>query len=232
MGRVNSMLMAIAAVLAGSTSLAGSVAVPGLGGDLQVDLVSFQERRFSSIIQQQYDYSCGSAALASLLSYHYQHPITEQDVFNRMLALSDPDKVRQEGFSMLDMKRYLATEGFQADGFRMELEGLRERVALPVLVLMTLDGFRHFVIVKGISDNAVLIGDPARGMVIYGRQEFVERWNGIAFVIRNHLELGRASFRSQEPWPVVARAPVEEGAAASNAAVGHEMARWPTYLEW
>lgn len=231
MGRVFSALLVAGAVLAGSVSHAGSAVIPGLGGDLELTLSSFQERRFSAVIRQQYDYSCGSAALASLLTYHYDHPISEAELFDRMLALADPEKVQREGFSMLDMKRYLASEGYQADGFRMGLDGLREQVAVPVIVLLTHDGFRHFVIVKGISDREVLIGDPAKGMVIYERQTFLDNWNGIAFVIRNHLDIGRASFRPRNQWPAIARAPVG-GAPSGQLPAGHEMARWPAYLEW
>ncbi|SFL83828.1 C39 family peptidase [Marinobacter zhejiangensis] len=232
MGRVFTAVLLAVVVLAGSTSHAGSVSIPGLGGDLQVNLTSFQERRFSAIIRQQYDYSCGSAALASLLSYHYEHPVTEAEVFSRMLSLADPAKVQQEGFSMLDMKRYLASEGYLADGFRMDLDGLRERVAIPVVVLLTRDSFRHFVIIKGISANEVLVGDPAKGMAIYDRQTFLESWDGIAFVIRNHLETGRASFRPRDQWPSIARAPIGRDSASGRMPVGHEMARWPAYLEW
>src|SRR5690554_8092516 len=97
-------------------------------------------------MRQQYDFSCGSAALASLLSFHYDRPVTEQEVFANMLALADQDKVRQQGFSMLDMKRYLEAEGYQADGFRMPLAGIRDQVRVPVIALVTLGGYRHFVV--------------------------------------------------------------------------------------
>ena len=87
-----------------STVFAGTILVPGTGGDIPVSVSSFQDRRFTDVMRQQYDFSCGSAALASLLSFHYDRPVTEQEVFADMLALADQDKVRQQGFSMLDMK--------------------------------------------------------------------------------------------------------------------------------
>ncbi|RYF14189.1 MAG: peptidase C39, partial [Oxalobacteraceae bacterium] len=33
-------------------------------------------RRFETVVRQQYDFSCGSAALATLLRYHYDDPQT------------------------------------------------------------------------------------------------------------------------------------------------------------
>lgn len=213
-----------------STAFAGTVVLPGLSGGLELGVRSFKEQKFASVMQQQYDFSCGSAAVASLLSYHYGHQVSEQDVFTGMFALSDPEKVRQQGFSMLDMKRFLESEGYQADGFRMPLAGLREKVRLPIIALLNLDGYRHFVVIKGISDNEVFVGDPARGLKAYPRAEFRNYWNGTAFVIRSHLEQGRRTFRTDGNWPNVVRAPLSQGQRGPS--LGHILPRTPTSRDW
>ena len=213
-----------------STAFAGSVMVPGIGGDLRVNVTSFENRRFDSVMRQQYDFSCGSAAVASLLSFHYQDRVTEHDVFIEMLALADEQKVRQHGFSMLDMKRYLEARGYKADGFRMPLAGLKEKVRLPMIVLLDIEGFRHFVLIKGISDDEVLVGDPARGLRVYSHSRFSEYWNGTAFVIRSHLEQGRDGFLGDGHWPQVARAPIQKG--LSGPSLGHTLPYWPSTREW
>lgn len=223
--------LGVATSLLWSTVFAGSVPVPGLGGQLTVPVESFQERRFNSILAQQYDFSCGSAALASLLSFHYDYEINEQEVFLSMLALADENKVRRQGFSMLDMKRFLASEGYQADGFRMPLEDLREKIRLPLIVLVNLDGYRHFVVIKGISPDEVLIGDPARGLRIYSHAEFETHWDGSAFVIRSHLEQGRRQFlTTADTWPEVARAPLQHGQGGPS--LGQTLPYWPSLREW
>ncbi|PHQ25387.1 peptidase C39 [Marinobacter guineae] len=213
-----------------STAFAGSVMVPGIGGDFRLKVKSFENRRFDSVMRQQYDFSCGSAAVASLLSFHYEDQVTEHDVFIEMLALADEKKVRQEGFSMLDMKHYLESRGYQADGFRMPLTGLKEQVRLPTIVLLNIDGFRHFVLIKGISDNEVLVGDPARGLKVYSYAQFSEYWNGTAFVIRSHLKQGRDGFLGDGQWPQVARAPTQEGLVGPS--LGHTLPYWPSSREW
>ncbi|MGC8120600.1 C39 family peptidase [Marinobacter sp. VGCF2001] len=210
--------------------LAGTVIIPGPAGDVPVSVTSFQNQRFSAVLQQQYDFSCGSAALASLLSFHYGRDINEQEVFEGMWTLADQDKIRQQGFSMLDMKRYLESEGYQADGFRMPLSGLRDQVRVPVIALVTLGGYRHFVVIKGISDQEVLVGDPARGLKAYSWAEFQAHWDGSAFVIRSHLEQGRASFLDRDEWPGLARAPLFKGLGAP--ALGHTLPHWPSTQEW
>ncbi|MBQ0831749.1 MAG: C39 family peptidase [Marinobacter sp.] len=213
-----------------STAFAGTVMLPGVGGDLQLGVRSFKEQRFSSIMQQQFDFSCGSAAIASLLSYHYDDSFTEHDVFTGMFSLADPEKVRLEGFSMLDMKRFLESEGYQADGFRMPLSGLREKVRLPVIVLLNMDGFRHFVVIKGISEQEVFVGDPARGLKVYPRAEFENYWNGAAFVIRSHLQQGRSTFLTGGDWPQIVRAPLFKG--QEGPPLGHTLPYWPSTREW
>ena len=147
-----------------------------------------------------------------------------------LLALADAGKVRQEGFSMLDMKNFLGAEGYQADGIRLPLKGLREQVRLPTIVLLNLNGFRHFVVIKGINDKEVLVGDPARGVNAYSHQEFEESWDGTAFVIRNHLETGRRAFSTEEDWAQVTRAPLQEGLVEPP--VGHTLPYWPSTQEW
>lgn len=225
----------LVALCAGVTLLwppafAGSVTVPGIAGGLVLQVESFQERRFSDILRQQYDFSCGSAALASLLSFHYGHDLSEQEVFAAMLALADEEKVRNEGFSMLDMKRYLESEGYQADGFRMPLSDLQTKVRLPMIVLLNQEGYRHFVVIKGISDDEVLIGDPARGLKVFSRQRFARYWDGTAFVIRSHLQQGRSAFLTDGDWPQVARAPLWKGLGGPP--IGHTLPHWPSSREW
>ena len=213
-----------------STAFAGTVLVPGLGGGIQIDVESYQDQRFSTIMRQQYDYSCGSSAVASLLSYHYNDPISEADVFRGMFALANPDKVRREGFSMLDMKRYLESRGYRADGFRLPIETMREKVALPAIALVTLDGFRHFVVIKGISDQEVYVGDPTRGLRAYPKAQFMEFWDGTAFVIRNHVALGRETFNQDGNWPQYVRAPLST--RPDGPSLGHTLPYWPTPREW
>ena len=86
-----------------------------------VKVTSLKEARFKATTRQQFDFSCGSAAIATLLTYHYNYPVTEQAVFNEMFARGDQVKIRKEGFSLLDMKTYLEAHQFKADGFELPL---------------------------------------------------------------------------------------------------------------
>ena len=43
-----------------------------------------------------------------------------------MFVRGDQAKIKREGFSLLDMKRYLEAHGFEADGFEEPLDKLAE----------------------------------------------------------------------------------------------------------
>jgi predicted double-glycine peptidase len=150
-----------------------------------------QQRAFGSTIHQQYDYSCGSAALATLLTHHYNQPVTEAQVFEAMFRQGDQEKIKRAGFSLLDMKRYLEQRGYRADGFEVTLDRLGE-ARVPAIALIRENGYSHFVVIKGLREDKVLVGDPAVGARTMTRAEFARVWHGgILFVIRSHTNVAR-----------------------------------------
>lgn len=189
---------------------AGSVELPiQVGGAFSVPTTSIREARYIAMIRQQYDFSCGSAALSTLLTYHYRFPVSEQAVFEKMFEHGEQAKIRQEGFSLLDMKRYLEAQGFEADGFEAPLEKLAT-AGIPAIVLINENGYNHFVVVKGLRDGRVLVGDPAGGTRAMPVGAFEKLWvNQILFVISNRQDI--AGFNQDSDWRVAVRAPMGEG---------------------
>lgn len=198
---IQTVMLALAIIAAASYADADMVVVPGVsGGNFTVNKVtSLKEARYRSTIRQQYDFSCGSAALATLLAYHYQDSVTEQEVFKWMYDHGDQAKIRREGFSLLDMKKYLEANGYHADGFYVPLDKLAD-VGVPAIVLVNIKGYRHFVVVKGVTDKKVLVGDPSAGTRIIPRDEFEKMWNGLVFIIRNKSILTQNNFNRMEEW--------------------------------
>lgn len=194
---------------------AGTLQIVGMGaGSFNVPVTSLQEARFTATTRQQYDYSCGSAAVATLLTFHYGYPVSEQAVFEDMFARGDQDKIRKEGFSLLDIKEYLGRIGFVADAFELPLVKLMES-GLPALVLVSDKGYNHFVVIKGMKDGRVLIGDPSSGTRAMAREKFDSIWHTrLLFVIHNKQELAR--FNSSAEWQVAPRAPLASGVAADS----------------
>ncbi|RNC66678.1 MAG: peptidase C39 [Desulfuromonadales bacterium] len=177
------------------------------GGDFIVKVKSIKELRFRNVVKQLSDFSCGSAALATLLTYHYEDAVSEQDVFNEMFDAGNQDRIQREGFSLLDIKNYLVRRGYQADGYKTKLDKLTG-IGLPAIVLINHNGYRHFVVVKGVNEKEVLLGDPALGARTISRAEFEPMWNGILFLVRNKKDVAKNYFNSSGEWQVHAKAPV------------------------
>jgi predicted double-glycine peptidase len=202
-------LLTAAVVVAGSAAAVSAAELDYTlsgTGDYKVHVVSMREARFQTIILQKYDYSCGSAALASLLTYHYERPTTEEAVFKAMFDTGDQAKIQQEGFSLLDMKVHLARQGLVADGYKMTLDKLA-KLGVPVITLINTGGYRHFVIVKGIRADEVVIGDPAQGVIVVDREKFEPAWSGVVLVIRNEAARGKEHFNLAQDWRVRQKAP-------------------------
>jgi len=160
------------------------MAVAGLpGGNLIFKQVqSVRERKFSDIVEQKTDFSCGAAALATILRQAYWLDVDEEHVIKGMLVNSDQGLVRTQGFSMLDMKRYVESIGMRARGYRIPPDKL-EAVTIPVVVLMEIRGYKHFVVMQRAQKGWVYIGDPVLGHKRYTHDDFVKGWNGIVFAI-------------------------------------------------
>jgi len=144
---------------------------------------SLLEIRQSNIVMQQWDNSCGAAALATVLTYHKDFPVSEKQVAEGMLRHTDPGKVRKRGgFSLLDMKGYAGYIGFKGEGYRaMGLADLAAKV--PAIVPVRARGYDHFVVVRRIENGRVHIADPGFGNYSMPAARFAASWPGIAFVL-------------------------------------------------
>ena len=205
------MKAAVAVILAGAMVVAPVAALDfnPAGIRFQVKVASIKELRFRGTLRQQYDFSCGSAAVATLLTYHYGKPVSERLVFERMYLAGNQQKIRREGFSLLDMKKFLKSMGYQADGFEQPLDKLAQ-AGLPAIVLISTNGYQHFVVIKGMADGRVLIGDPAMGTQAVPLRRFEEMWTSrLLFVI--HGSSTKPSFNAESDWSAAPRMRLDEG---------------------
>src|SRR3546814_670784 len=143
---------------------------------------SWKELKFTNLVRQQTDFSCASDLLATIFNYSYGRETTEQQVLVNMLKVSDPEIVRDKGFSLLDMKNYTQAIGMASEGYEVPYEALRQ-LKVPAIVLLNIKDYKHFVVVRKAEDDRIHIADPALGNRVMGRGDFEEAWNGVVFVI-------------------------------------------------
>lgn len=146
---------------------------------------SLLEIRQEGVIVQKWETSCAAAALATVLTFSQNDPVTEKFVAGRMLRSTDPIKVKvRGGFSLLDMKRFVETRGFKGTGYK-DLS-FKELLTLPnPIVPIDFYGNEHFVVVRGLDPTGrVDIADPGFGNTSMSVSEFQSVWkSGIGFVV-------------------------------------------------
>lgn len=211
-------LCALALVVASTPVMAGQVWLPGAsGGSFRVDVQSIQARRFARTVHQRYDYSCGAAAISTLLTYQYGDTVSEMDIFKYMWEHGDKDKIRHKGFSLLDMKNYLDAHGYEANGYVAPLSKLK-KVGIPAIVLVSEHGYNHFVVIKGIAYKRVLLGDPSFGARTMSLQAFHKiMLSPILFVVINHAT--QAVFNGNLDWSLQPDAPLSTALSPDKLAV-------------
>jgi predicted double-glycine peptidase len=163
---------------------------------------SVLEKRQRNVVLQQWDLSCGAAALATLLRFQHGDEVTEREVALSLMGrpeyISDPSLVVQrEGFSLKDLKRYVTKRGYVGQG----LGGLNIHHIIklaPLIVPIQTLGYNHFVIFRGIHANRVLLADPAWGNRTMLIDDFLDSW------IR-HPGIGHVGFTVSKPSAISAR---------------------------
>ena len=149
-----------------------------------VQITPAAEQQFRGIVRQAYDYSCGSAALTTLLNGYAGTNLTEKETMDGLLKYGEYNRIiERRSFSLLDMKRYATALGYTSGGYRGQIKDL---IALdkPAIVPISYGGFKHFVVYKGFYDGRVYVADPALGNISFNLDRFEEIWdNNTLFIV-------------------------------------------------
>lgn len=141
---------------------------------------SLIEIRRENVVVQQWDLSCGAAALTTLLNFQHHDMVTEKEVatmlMNREEYIKNPLLVNiRQGFSLLDLKRYADGRGYEGIGYgKLTLDDLTKRA--PIIIPINLLGYNHFVVFRGMKGNRVLLADPAWGNRTLLIKQFEDAW--------------------------------------------------------
>jgi uncharacterized protein len=141
---------------------------------------SLIEMRRENVVVQQWDLSCGAAALTTVLNFQHHYLVTEKEVATMLMDreeyIKNPILVNlRQGFSLLDLKRYADARGYEGIGYgKLTLDDLIEKA--PIIVPINLLGYNHFVVFRGMKGNRVLLADPAWGNRTLLIKQFEDAW--------------------------------------------------------
>ncbi len=142
------------------------------------------EQQFRGIVKQAYDYSCGSAALTTLLNGYVGEQLNERQTMDGLMRYGEYDRiVERRSFSLLDMKRFVTALGYTSGGYKGKFSDLTA-LDKPAIVPIAYAGFKHFVVFKTYKNGRVFVADPALGNLSFSADHFQEIWdNNTLFII-------------------------------------------------
>lgn len=141
---------------------------------------SWLELKNENMVKQEYDYSCGSATLATILKYYYNLEIDEKTILNGILeskGLSKEDKNEFENsemnLSFYDLGAYANSLNFKAIGLSLDLDSLK-KLQVPVILFVKVRKDEHFTVYKSMDENFVYLADPTFGNIKISIAKFEE----------------------------------------------------------
>jgi predicted double-glycine peptidase len=151
---------------------------------------SLRALRDEGVVKQRYDYSCGSASLATLLTYGLDDPVDENALLRAILEPLSPDELKalqKKGLSLFDLQKLAQGRGHKAQGFRVHQSQL-PKLSRPVIVFIKPGGYEHFAVLKGLRGDRAYLADPSLGNVRMPIYRFLDMWadasgRGVVFAV-------------------------------------------------
>lgn len=133
---------------------------------------SWKTLRDQGVVRQYFDYSCGAASIATLLTSHFNAPTSEARVLSLLPTVDRP-------YSLTDMAHALKLLGYESISLRVDAADL-QKLTVPAVLFMhprrTRTTVGHFVVLRNIGDASVTVADPASGNRAYAFDDFLSRW--------------------------------------------------------
>jgi predicted double-glycine peptidase len=172
------------------SSLSHSTGLPAspLPTNTTVKRHTWKELRDQNVVKQQEDMSCGAAALTTLMSLYFGEKTTEKEIIGilqfKIDKATDEERAhkKKNGFSLLDLKYAAQLKGYDAAGFRLTLEQLKQLKA-PVVGYVEPFGYHHFAVLRGIAGDRVFLADPSRGNMTLSIAQFADEYGGVVFAL-------------------------------------------------
>lgn len=176
--------------------------------------------RDRGIVKQHRDYSCGAAALATVLTYFYEDAVSEEALLRQTMdyrdslvknGVDDPAVAQFLGLSFSDMAMLARSRNYPVLGVDVAYSDLKS-LAVPVIVALNLDGRAHFSVLRSIDDHdRVFLADPSWGNLQLSRSEFLASFSqgavgerGRALIVGARDEVGgKRGFRQRLPRRVL-----------------------------
>jgi len=146
---------------------------------------SWKQIKQMHIVMQKRDYSCGAAALATILRYYWGDSVTEEQILLAIEKILTPEEMKdriKKGLAISDIRRAAVDMGYLSTIGTLTFQKLTES-KVPLIVGISPDGYDHFAVYRGVDCDYVYLADPIRGNIRVPFCEFVSQWQKNAVLV-------------------------------------------------
>lgn len=153
----------------------------------------WKSRRDQGVVRQEWDFSCGLAAMATLLTHYFERPVSEAELLARLElpgsdvltdAMSGARVAQQErerllalqerGVSLATLAGLAREYGLVAKGVKIS-PALLSRLRVPAIAYVEPGGEPHFTLIRGVDAHGnVQVADPSWGNRRFPAADFAQ----------------------------------------------------------
>lgn len=146
---------------------------------------TYNDLKYSRTVRQERDFTCGAAALATILKYHYDMPVTEYMIMSMILERYSFEQWKQkvkDGLSFEDLIFVAKKLGFEAVAATIALQET-EKLGAPVIIQLDMNKSDHFVVLRKKTAEFAYLSDPITGNMTLDQKEFKEKFRGAILAV-------------------------------------------------
>lgn len=125
-----------------------------------------RDLRYAEVVGQADWYTCGAAAVATLLTHYYGIPTTEAEALELAEGfMAATGREPGQALTALALKQTLEAKGIPTKGYRVSPEALADyftRGGLPLILHLT-EPQKHFAVGVGMVGDHIVLADPSWG---------------------------------------------------------------------
>ncbi|GAA0739151.1 peptidase domain-containing ABC transporter [Gaetbulibacter jejuensis] len=145
---------------------------------------------------QQHDQSdCGVACLLSLIQYYGGS--------NHIEKLRELSGTTKQGTTLLGLYQAANTLGFTAQGNEADIQAVIDHKKPLILHVVIEERLQHYVVCYGYENNKFIIGDPAKGITSYTKEELENIWQSktcLTLTPNNNFIKSETKAKDKKQW--------------------------------
>ena len=132
-------------------------------------------------VRQQGIKDCGVTCLYNIIRYYKGNISIDK--------LKNLTKTDENGTSIYNIVETSNKLGLKSNAYMCKYNSLK-KISWPFIAHIKLDGkYDHFIIIKNIKKDKIIVEDPIRGKVIYDKNMFLKEWTNVVITFENTKDL-------------------------------------------